>query len=115
SAFARMKETVDAIMDLIRYAKELHQHAGDLILAISRDAPVTERSKYADEVERLTNLFIASARKVINGVSDPTLKRVIENSIVSVESALKDLVRIGRLPTISAADQRQAADAFEKL
>lgn len=115
SNFAKLREIVDAIMNLIRYAKEIHQSSGDLIISISKDAPLPERMKLADRVESQCKPFIDNARIIANNVSDPTIKKVIEASVEDLESSLNDILKIARSNNVSPADKNKAANAYEKL
>lgn len=115
SSFSKIRELVKAITELILNAKSLHESSAELIQAITSDAPVSTRSSIAKKVHQDAQNVIRNAKIVADNVSDPTIKKLILDSIQDITLSLDELMKLANLKELSANDKNLAADAFEKL
>lgn len=115
TSFSRIRELVKAITDLILNAKNLYGSSTELIQAISNDTPVGTRIPIAARTSQDSKKVVQNAQVVADSVTDPTIRRLILDSIKNIVKSEKDFCGVGQLEKLSANDKNTAINSFEVL
>jgi hypothetical protein len=115
SEFEKLRVILNAIGHMIEAGSALQTNAGKLIKGFSTDAGVSERMGYGNQTAQSAGEMVKHATDIRNAITDPTIQLVVDGAIASVKKNAGKLQTLSALPTLTAVQKGEAAQAYQDL